>query len=543
MMIRTVSRLSLSLSLCLFAPFVSAESGLTAQASSQISSQTSSVSAAQGTESVLSKVSPLSKTLAQYSLDRYGSEMEQSLAELVRFNTEAIPGLTPDTNPEFIGFKQALKAQAEHLGLDYADHGYVLLIGLGEDRGGGANKLGIITHGDVQPANSTLWHQSPYQLDTQSQPGKLIGRGTEDDKGPIVTAMYAMKALKDKSVKLNRRIELMVYLAEESDWQPLKVFLKDYQAADMNITIDAEYPVVTAEKGWSQIKLTIPEPKVKAPNFDKPQLQHFSGGSFASQIPQQALALIRGADSAMVSRLQRAAESQQGMRYDFTLDFDSLEIAANGKSAHSSTPEDGVNAVTHLAALLESETFAPSQSALTLAFINEMIGLDLYAERFGELGYSDDFMGPMSLAPTVVEWGQGGTSITLNLRRPIGKSPETLDKQLSAALVGWQQSQGVTLVDVSSYWGEPKVMDKAPHLQTLLNVFAEFTGITDPKPVAIGGSTNSKLFPNALSFGPAMPGVEYTGHSEHEFITREQLQLNLKMYTAAMVELAVNPGS
>ncbi len=86
-------------------------------------------------------------------------------------------------------------------------------------------------------------------------------------------------------------------------------------------------------------------------------------------------------------------------------------------------------------------------------------------------------------------------------------------------------------------------MDKAPHLQTLLNVFAEFTGIADPKPVAIGGSTNSKLFPNALSFGPAMPGVKYTGHSEHEFITREQLQLNLKMYTAAMVELAVNPGS
>lgn len=83
------------------------------------------------------------------------------------------------------------------------------------------------------------------------------------------------------------------------------------------------------------------------------------------------------------------------------------------------------------------------------------------------------------------------------------------------------------------------VMQDAPQLQTLLNVFAHFSGIKDAKPVAIGGSTNSKLFPNALSFGPAMPGVEYTGHSEHEFITRKQLQLNLKMYTAAMVELAV----
>jgi dipeptidase D len=56
--------------------------------------------------------------------------------------------------------------------------------------------------------------------------------------------------------------------------------------------------------------------------------------------------------------------------------------------------------------------------------------------------------------------------------------------------------------------------------------------------VAIGGGTNSRLFPNAVSFGPAMPGTVYSGHSEHEFITVKQLMLNLQMYTAVMVELA-----
>ena len=34
-----------------------------------------------------------------------------------------------------------------------------------------------------------------------------------------------------------------------------------------------------------------------------------------------------------------------------------------------------------------------------------------------------------------------------------------------------------------------------------------------------------------------MPGATYTGHSEHEFITREQFLLNLRMYTAALAEL------
>jgi dipeptidase D len=54
----------------------------------------------------------------------------------------------------------------------------------------------------------------------------------------------------------------------------------------------------------------------------------------------------------------------------------------------------------------------------------------------------------------------------------------------------------------------------------------------------VGGGTNSRLFPRAVSFGPAMPRTVYTGHSEHEFITLKQLLLNLEMYTAVLAELA-----
>ena len=85
---------------------------------------------------------------------------------------------------------------------------------------------------------------------------------------------------------------------------------------------------------------------------------------------------------------------------------------------------------------------------------------------------------------------------------------------------------------------EPWVQDDAPQVPTLLSVFSHYTGVADPKPIAIGGGTNSRLFPHAVAFGPAMPGAIYTGHSEHEFITTAQLRLNLEMVTAVMVELA-----
>jgi dipeptidase D len=87
--------------------------------------------------------------------------------------------------------------------------------------------------------------------------------------------------------------------------------------------------------------------------------------------------------------------------------------------------------------------------------------------------------------------------------------------------------------------GEPWVQKDAPQLPVLLNVFSHFTGIKDPKPVSIGGGTNSRLFPNAVSFGPAMPK-----HGLHRAIRSmsssplKQLLLNLQMYTAVLAELA-----
>ncbi|WP_259649950.1 dipeptidase [Shewanella sp. c952] len=475
-----------------------------------------------------------SDKVAHYAVAQYADDMVASLATLVQFNTVAVDGLTPDTNPEFVGFKRELKSLSEELGLDYVDHGYVILIGLGQQD----DKLGVITHGDVQPANPALWQQSPYLLDMTSEPGKLIGRGTEDDKGPIVTAMYAMKSIKDKQIKLNKRIELMVYMAEESDWEPLKEFLKTFTPANINITIDAEYPVVTAEKGWSKIEFVIPSVDVEAANKGTATLERFSGGYFGSQVPQQAQAEISFAAEGLIQQLKVAAKAQSAMTYRFEQNGSTVVIFADGKAAHSSTPEDGVNAVTHLAQLLAIHQWPKNTASLTQQFIHEMVGMGIYAEQFGDIAYKDDFMGPMSLAPTIVKAGKQGTQVMINLRRPIGKTPERLDRQTHEALERWQQKHQVKLAKVETYWGKPMVMQDAPHLNTLLDVYSHFTGVKDPQPVAIGGSTNSKLFPNALSFGPAMPGVEYTGHTENEFITYEQFMLNLKMYSAAFVELA-----
>ncbi len=482
-------------------------------------------------------VSTLSQETAQYAVDTYQSAMVDSLAQLVRHDTRAIDGVLATENPAHIAFKNDLKKQALALGLDYKDEGYLVIIGLGDSK----DRVGVITHGDIQPYNASKWAKSPLELDTTSEPGKLIGRGTEDDKGPISTALYAMKSIKDKHIKLNKRIELYVYMAEESDWAPLEAYVASHELPEINITIDAEYPVVTAEKGWGLVKVAFPKSKLPANIANNtPYISAFTGGYFVSQIPEDASTVIEHANPALLAQLQARAKSFKKMKFHFELKGKQLAISAVGKSAHSSKPQEGINAIPHLAALLNLETIQwPNNGAGTMVnFINDNIGIGLEGKQFGNIAYRDDFMGPMTVAATLIKQQESAVELHINLRRPKGKEKQQLLNEIDQAITAWQQENNAPLTQLDHYIGDPFVQSDAPQVDTLLSVFKHFTGIKDAKPIAIGGGTNSRLFPTAVSFGPSMPGADYTGHSEHEFITVEQFVLNLKMYTATFIELA-----
>lgn len=490
-------------------------------------------------------VSDLAQSTAAYAVKTYQQDMLNSLTQLVKHNTVVVEGVASPENPIHIAFKQELKKQATTLGLDFKDDGFVVIIGLGDSK----ERVGIITHGDVQPANPTKWKQSPFILDVTSKPGKIIGRGTEDDKGPISTALYAMKAIKDKNIQLSKRLELYIYMAEESDWAPLEAYIKTHELPQMNITIDAEYPVVTAEKGYGTISLTFPNNSLALPKNSLALsnkmietkdsfLASFTGGFFGSQIPEDANAVIENANAALLQQLTEKAKSYQGMTFDLKLKGTTLAISVLGKSAHSSKPEDGVNAITHLADLLSFKRWFTNTSGALVNFINDNVGTGLYGKKFGDVAYSDEFMGPLTLSPTVLKQLDDGMQLNINIRRPRGKDTAVLKSEINKAITTWSIHNQYFVSDIKTIVKEPWIQTDAPQVDTLLSIFSHYTGVKDAKPISIGGGTNSRMFPHAISFGPSMPNTEYTGHTESEFITMDQFVLNLKMYTAAFVELA-----
>jgi dipeptidase D len=478
--------------------------------------------------------------LAQESARRAAASLTaavSTLATLVAFPTVAAP---PTPNVQLAAFrrlKEYLSRLCDEWDFDVEDHGAAVVIGLGRAK----DRLGILTHGDVQPADSKRWRGDPFSLDTTSEPGRLVGRGVEDDKASIASALHAMRTVSHLGVPLRRRIELIVSMTEESDWTPFREFLRGWDPPALNVALDAKYPVVTAEKGTGGIFLTVPPDTLDQPRPVRhgARLLSFTGGEARTQVPAAAVAVIEGAGPELAAELLAAADPSCGVTFELEPDGDRLTVRAHGVAAHSSTPWEGRNAVAHLAALLSRRDWPPTPARRMLQLVVDLVGTGDLAERFGDLACTHPFMGPLTLVLTrLYPCDDGGLEACLNIRCPVGRSKEQVEAQVVEAVAGWTAPRGGAAPGWRLTMGDPYYLESAPHVPVLIDVYRHYTGQHDAGPIAVGGGTQARLLPNGVNFGPSMPGAAYTGHSDHEFVTVEQLRLNLMMQAAMLVELA-----
>ncbi|PYS95156.1 MAG: peptidase [Acidobacteria bacterium] len=75
---------------------------------------------------------------------------------------------------------------------------------VGEFKAGDAcPTITVYNHMDVQPAQEPEWRQDPFRFSKQD--GRYFGRGSTDDKGPGITALFAAKYAAENGVRLNIR--------------------------------------------------------------------------------------------------------------------------------------------------------------------------------------------------------------------------------------------------------------------------------------------------------------------------------------------------
>ena len=114
--------------------------------------------------------------------------------------------------------------------------------------GEGEELVGILCHLDVVPAGEG-WSYPPFQATFEGD--RLYGRGTQDNKGPAVVALYCLKMLKDQGITPKRRIRLILGCSEESGMEDMEHYFSSYPIPDYAFSPDADTRCITAKKVFS----------------------------------------------------------------------------------------------------------------------------------------------------------------------------------------------------------------------------------------------------------------------------------------------------
>ena len=128
----------------------------------------------------------------------------------------------------------------------------------GGNRADGAY-YGIFGHVDVMPLGEG-WNSPPLSLTLRE--GKLFGRGTLDNKGPILSNLYALYVLKENGVTFDRPVRIVFGTNEETGFGCVKHYLTKEIPPTFGWTPDCKWPVVYGERGRLKVRVSVPESRV-----------------------------------------------------------------------------------------------------------------------------------------------------------------------------------------------------------------------------------------------------------------------------------------
>ena len=402
--------------------------------------------------------------------------------------------------------------------LGFATHNMDNQVGWAEF-GEGEEMVAVLGHLDVVPEGDG-WTTDPYGGEVKD--GRIYGRGTMDDKGPTVAALYALKAIKDSGVKLNRRIRVIFGLNEETGSADMKYYAAHGgEVPVMGFTPDGEYPVINGEKGLINETYTC-----RFTQSGPLYLKSIVGGTAHNIVPHQAVAEF-ACEAPLADEI--AAMSAEGVSVRRTAE--GFIVEAQGVSAHGGTPSEGVNANGRLVLFL---TKLPLEGKLAAAirFLAEKIGMEYDGASLG-IYLEDDLSGPLTNNFGVLNATETSMEVKLNYRYPVTKTYEMCGPIVLKAF----EDAGFVL-SAATRKNRLYVPAESELIQRLMKVYTDATGDFESKPKSIGGGTYAKMLPNVVAFGPIFPGDEVREHKPDEFMEISRLKDNANILAEAMYALA-----
>ena len=371
--------------------------------------------------------------------------------------------------------------------------------------GQGEELLAVLCHLDVVPAGDLQdWQTPPFEATVVGD--YLVGRGVQDDKGPSLAALYAVKSLLDDGIQFTKRIRFIFGTDEETLWRCMNRYNQIEEQADLGFAPDSSFPLTYAEKGLLQVKL-------HGPGWEDLPLQ---AGQALNVVPDKA--------TYAGHRLEELLPVLDQSEVQYSQTEDSVTVL--GVSKHSKDAAEGVNAIVGLA-----ESLSLIQPHPALLFIADVVGEDATGEAlFGPI--SDEPSGDLSFNLATLVIDQEQSEIGIDIRIPVLADKDALVARLQEIAASYQLEY-----EEFDYLAPLYVPLDSPLVSSLMAVYQEETGDKTPA-MSSGGATFARTMGNCVAFGALFPGAEQTEHQANERAKIDDLYAAMEIYREAIQRLA-----
>ncbi|KAF0226346.1 MAG: putative dipeptidase [Erysipelotrichaceae bacterium] len=447
-------------------------------------------------------------------------ELIKTLQELVQ-----IPSLSdPSTIAHNAPFGKALRDALDYMlnmakvdGFKVRDlEGYAGVIEFGE----GTEIMGVLGHLDVVPVGNG-WSVDPFSATIKD--GYIIGRGSQDDKGPSVAAYMAMKILKDAGFRPKKRVFMILGTDEESGMACMKYYKKHGEIPDFGFVPDADFPVIYGEKGILQ--LTIKGDR-------STQIISLKAGERPNICIGEASVIMSGEAKTELFDFYLKTNHVSGHIEDTT---EGVAYFIKGKYAHGSMPQEGINAAWHCLNFVGSAY--GDETAFELArYLKEYRGDALGVRIFGS------HMGFLTVNLGIINITKQHTDLVLDIRYPQETNEVNILSSIQKAL---DSSLPEFKVSIKEHKGPLFVDPKSKLVSTLEKIYRDYSHDQQSQLMTMGGGTYARSFDNFVAFGAEFPlkkRPSWVGnvHQADEGYEIEQLVMATAIYAQAIYDLTSN---
>lgn len=457
-------------------------------------------------------------------IDSKKDEMIEDLKTLVRIDSQR--GRAKEGKPFGDGPAKVVAA-AEGLmkqyGLQTTNYDNYVVTG---DFGTQEKALDILAHLDVVPVTEDWTVTEPFQPKVVD--GRIYGRGTADDKGPAIAALYALRAIRELGLPMKKSVRLILGSDEECGSGDLEYYYAKEQEAPYTFTPDADFPLINIEKGSFKGEFSADFPAEDA----KAYVVSFTSGDKVNVVPARATLVVAGVEAAVVEEAAARVTAQTNVAFTTESQADgTVKVSAKGVAAHASTPAEGKNALT---ATLRLITALPLDATKGLTALLGLEALFPYEDTCGKqagIDRENEESGALTLCFSIMDYTPEHLHAIFDARLPIGCTKENTSYPVKEALAQY----GITL-DNDELREPHCVPGDSWFVQTLLGSYERYFG-KKGKALSTGGGTYVHELERGVAFGCMVPEVDNHMHGDDEFMEIEMLLRSAKIFADAIMKI------